>query len=144
MTHEVQEDEPRELANWFRGHAVQLDAPAAEKKPAVQKGQDFWPDLSWNLPAVHGVQSEPSTNDPGWQTQSNPVLGAAWSTQAALAWHVAPMQLSVSTHTLASLYEYPTLQAQTRSEVSVGRVSWNSLAPQTVRFLQEAAMESRN
>ena len=77
MAHVVQEDEPRELANWFRGQAVQLDAPAAEKKPAVQKGQDLWPDLSWNLPAVHRVQSEPSMYDPGWQTQSNPFRGAA-------------------------------------------------------------------
>ena len=90
------------------------------------------------------MHSESSMYDPGWQTPSNPVLGAAWSTQAALAWQVAPRQPLVSTHTLASLYEYPTLQAQARSEVVVGRVSWNSLVPHTVIFLQEDAVASKN
>ncbi len=39
--HLVHDSEPRELAYSFRGQAVQLEAPAAEKKPAVQRPQDF-------------------------------------------------------------------------------------------------------
>ncbi len=63
--HLAQNDEPRDLANSFRGQAVQFDAPEAEKDPAGQKRHDFWPDLSWNRPAGHKVQSDPLMKEPG-------------------------------------------------------------------------------